>query len=193
MKTKMIMYFLTLVSWSSFAQHDHGSGQSSMPGRNKMKDMPHAYGAAPAFQIQLQEVLMASLQLKEALISSDASKASASIIGINNSISKVDMSLLKDEALMDWMGYLKIINENLDLINSSTDLVVQRNAFASFSDALYKNLKTFGSGGMVVYYDYCPMAKNKTGAYWLSDSKEIRNPYFGNDMLTCGKVKETIQ
>jgi Cu(I)/Ag(I) efflux system membrane fusion protein len=31
-----------------------------------------------------------------------------------------------------------------------------------------------------------------TGAYWISDSKEIRNPYFGDAMLTCGEVKKEL-
>jgi hypothetical protein len=44
-----------------------------------------------------------------------------------------------------------------------------------------------------VYYDYCPMAKNDQGANWLSDVKEIKNPYFGAKMLSCGEVQEMIQ
>ena len=193
MKTKMIVYFLTLVSWSTFAQHDHGSGQGSTPVHNRIKDMSHSYRAVPAFQMQLREVFIASLELKEALVSSDAGKTSASTPEVKNSISKVDMSLLNDEALMDWMSYLKTLNESVEQISASTDLSLQRKAFASFSDALYKSVKMFGLGGMRAYHEFCPMANNKAGAYWLSDSKEIRNPYFGNDMLTCGKVKETIR
>jgi hypothetical protein len=30
-------------------------------------------------------------------------------------------------------------------------------------------------------------------ANWLSDQKEIANPYYGNSMLTCGSVKETLE
>lgn len=43
-----------------------------------------------------------------------------------------------------------------------------------------------------LYKQYCPMAFNNTGAYWLSAEKEIRNPYFGDAMLSCGSVKETL-
>jgi Cu(I)/Ag(I) efflux system membrane fusion protein len=103
------------------------------------------------------------------------------------------LNLLKDEALMDWLGYLKILNENLDVIANSNDLTIQRKAFSLFSNSLYKSLKMFGAGGITVYYEHCPMANDKAGAYWLSNSKEIRNPYFGNEMLSCGKVKEILQ
>jgi Cu(I)/Ag(I) efflux system membrane fusion protein len=147
----------------------------------------------PEFQMQLHDVFVASLQLKDALILSDAAKATESVSQIRVALSKVDLALLKDEALMDWMGSLKILNENLERIGSSTDLTIQRQAFSSFSNGLYKSLKEFGAGGIIVYYVQCPMANDNAGAYWLSDTKEIRNPYLGNEMLTCGKVKETIQ
>ena len=192
MKTKFILYSLSLLTWSAFAQHDHSSGHSNAPAHSK-KENTHSHRAAPEFQAQLGEVFKASLQLKDALVSSDPLKASATVAEIKASISKVEMTMLKDEALMDWMSYLKILNENLDLISGSDDLPSQRKAFKLFSDALYRSLKTFGSGGITIYYDYCPMANGNTGGYWLSDSKEIRNPYFGNEMLSCGKVKETIQ
>jgi hypothetical protein len=44
-----------------------------------------------------------------------------------------------------------------------------------------------------VYVAYCPMANNNEGANWLSNDKEIKNPYFGDKMLRCGSVMETIQ
>ena len=43
-----------------------------------------------------------------------------------------------------------------------------------------------------VYLLHCPMAFNDTGADWLSNSTEIKNPYFGSKMLTCGSVKDSV-
>lgn len=192
MKTIFVIFSLTLMSSSVFAQHDHGSGHNSAPVHNK-NEIAHSHRAVPEFQMQLSEVFATSLQLKDALILSDAAKAAESVSQIRIAIAKVDLTLLKEEALMDWMGSLKILNENLERIGSSTDLVIQRKAFSYFSDALYKSLKEFGAGGIMVYYLQCPMANNNAGAYWLSDAKEIRNPYLGNQMLSCGKVKEIVQ
>ncbi|MBN8577904.1 MAG: DUF3347 domain-containing protein [Cytophagales bacterium] len=192
MKNSIIITSLILLAGSAVAQHDHGAGHTNAPTHSK-KETAHSHRAVPEFQQQLRGVFTASLQLKEALVSSDASKATLSASEIKSALTKVDLALLKDEALMDWMGYLKILNENLERIAGSNNLVLQRHAFSSFSDALYKSLKEFGAGGIMVYYAQCPMANNNSGAYWLSDSKEIRNPYFGSEMLTCGKVRETIQ
>lgn len=191
MKIKMIILGLFLIGHSVFAQHDHGGGHSIAPVHPKKEVAPSSL-ATREFQSQLSSVFNMSLQLKDALVSSDSDKAAATIPGIKETLTKVDLSLLKDEALMDWMGYLKIINENLDSIGSNKDLQSQRKAFSAFSDALYKGLKQFGSGGIMVYHDYCPMANNNKGAYWLSNEKEIKNPYFGGDKLSCGSVKEMI-
>jgi Cu(I)/Ag(I) efflux system membrane fusion protein len=46
--------------------------------------------------------------------------------------------------------------------------------------------------GKTVYYQFCPMANNNKGAYWLSESKVIRNPYFGEKMINCGETKEIL-
>lgn len=188
----VIVTSLILAAGVAVAQHNHGSGHTNAPAHNK-KETAHSHRAVSEFQMQLRGVFTASLQLKDALVSSDAEKATLSASEIKSALTKVDLALLKDEALMEWMGYLKILNENLERIAGSNDLVLQRHAFSSFSDALYKSLKEFGAGGIMVYHAQCPMANNNSGAYWLSDSKEIRNPYFGSKMLTCGKVKETIQ
>jgi len=37
------------------------------------------------------------------------------------------------------------------------------------------------------------MADNNKGAAWISAQKDIRNPYYGDAMLTCGRVIRTIQ
>ncbi len=192
MKSKTIILCLILLGEVTFAQHDHSAGHSTTPAHKK-KETAHSHRARPEFQLQLQQVFIASLQLNEALVSSNAANASASINEVKAAISKVDVNLLRDEALMDWLTYLKTFNENLDIISSSTDLATQRKAFLLFTDSLSKSLKTFGTGGLGIYQGHCPMANNNEGAHWLSLSKEIRNPYFGEEMLSCGKIKEVIR
>jgi Cu(I)/Ag(I) efflux system membrane fusion protein len=65
-------------------------------------------------------------------------------------------------------------------------------AFSEFSNQLYLTIKTFGLMGKTAYYQFCPMAFDDKGAYWLSEIKEIRNPYFGKKMNVCGETKETM-
>lgn len=73
------------------------------------------------------------------------------------------------------------------------DIEALRESFSVLSDNLYESLKTFGVSGVTVYHQFCPMAFDNKGAYWLSNNTEIINPYFGDEMLHCGSVVETIK
>jgi hypothetical protein len=68
----------------------------------------------------------------------------------------------------------------------------QREHFDMLSKDIYELAKSFGAG-QSLYYDHCPMYNNGKGANWLSESKEIHNPYLGKAMPDCGTVKETLQ
>ena len=82
--------------------------------------------------------------------------------------------------------------EAIEKINSTTDVEVQRDAFVTVTNSVEKILEGALSSGSV-YKQYCPMAFNNTGAYWLSNTKEIQNPYFGDKMLKCGRVANEIK
>lgn len=78
-------------------------------------------------------------------------------------------------------------------ITAASDIEAQRAAFQKLSNEMIAKVKQSGVASGEVYVEYCPMAFNDKGASWLSSSKEIRNPYFGDKMLTCGEVTETIK
>jgi len=78
-------------------------------------------------------------------------------------------------------------------ITAASDIEAQRNAYSSLSNEFINLVKKSGVNSGELYVDYCPMAMNDKGASWLSASKQIKNPYFGEKMMTCGEVKETIK
>ncbi len=93
---------------------------------------------------------------------------------------------------------LKLTDDYFDLesivLNLATayNIEKQRELFAQLTTALEPVIKESLNGGKV-YKQFCPMAFNNEGGYWLSDASEIYNPYFGDKMLRCGKVTETIE
>ena len=201
MKKQIMMIAVLFVALGTLnAQHDHGHAQKegskmdhSMHEGMKMKDGQMTYDVSGDFKQQLTEVYNASLELTNSFIASEVKSVSTSGSKVKAALGKVDMSLLKSsEAHMDWMMNLKEMNIALDKVGASTDIKAQRAAYASFNQALYKSLKAFGITAGTVYYQHCPMALDNKGGFWLSDSKEIKNPYFGNSMLTCGSTKEII-
>jgi Cu(I)/Ag(I) efflux system membrane fusion protein len=103
------------------------------------------------------------------------------------------MGLLENDPHMAWMDQLEILNNSIKTILSEDDIEKQRLAFSDFNNTFYKSLKMFGLTNDTVYYQFCPMAFNDKGAYWFSEMEEIRNPYFGDMMLSCGETKEIIK
>lgn len=77
-------------------------------------------------------------------------------------------------------------------IVESEDIETQRSAFVSVTNKVESMLEGAIKSGKV-YKQYCPMAFGNTGGYWLSNSKDIMNPYFGDKMLKCGRVSEEIE
>ena len=124
---------------------------------------------------ELKTVLTGYLDVKNALVSDDAAKAKAAATSLAASAGEYSGSL----------------NQTLQAISSTEDIEAQRAAFEQLSIAMY-DLAKDGSAGITLYKQYCPMAFDDKGAFWLSDNKEVLNPFFGSAMLRCGSVKETI-
>lgn len=76
-------------------------------------------------------------------------------------------------------------------IADSDNLKAQRKTFSDLSNEMETLLRGTITSGKI-YKDFCPMALNG-GAYWLSAIKDIRNPYYGAQMLSCGKVTEVLE
>ena len=53
-------------------------------------------------------------------------------------------------------------------------------------------MKADKTTGQKLYYDNCPMYNKGKGGNWISETKEIQNPYYGKSMRDCGSVKEEL-
>jgi hypothetical protein len=132
--------------------------------------------------LQPSELLISYYNIKDALVSGDAVKAAANaeqFVKNINSISTETVHESNKEALLKDAGK----------ISDTKDIKKQREYFSTFSANMYALSNSVKLSSEPVYYQYCPMKK----ATWLSSNKTIKNPYYGNAMLTCGKVTETIQ
>ena len=130
--------------------------------------------------------------MKEAYVLSDSKKVKDAAANVEETLKKVNMKLLMGDDHMAWMIQLEKLKKHLENIGKSGDIAKQRENFSAFNDVFYKSIKKFGISGVKAFYQFCPMALNNKGAYWLSDSKQIRNPYLGEKMMKCGTTKETL-
>jgi Protein of unknown function (DUF3347) len=155
----------------------------------------HASGseAAAALQEQMVRILQSYLKVKDASVASDAALVKSEAGNLRKVVKAVDAKMISGPALNDWSNYSNNLEMALSEITGSDDIEAQRTAFSALSENLYKSIKAYGLGTMTAYQEFCPMAFNDQGAYWISESKEIRNPYFGDKMLTCGRVTEELK
>ena len=144
------------------------------------------------FKSQLKGVFDKYIELKDALVKDNAEAAKNSAGKLLKNISEVDMKLLKEkEAHNHWMRLEKELKEAATPISKTDDIKKQREHFVPLSAHFINAVRTFGID-QKVFVEFCPMANNDVGAYWLSEDEEIRNPYFGKEMLNCGSVMEEI-
>ena len=173
--------------------HNHGGTEMGTATMEEEQSPVEPVETDPAFKQQLTNVYENYLVMKDAFVASEAHPVMVAAQDVEKSLKQVDMGLLKGDAHMDWMEQLKALERTISAISKSMDLDAQRTEFAEFNLAFYKSLKMFGLKDKTTYYQYCPMAIEDKGAYWFSATEEIRNPYFGDEMLTCGETKETLK
>ena len=162
------MLLLALVNWGAFAQHDHAKHDEKKMDANVAMFKDAKLGAAYEHYIHL----------KDALVTSKSDEA-------KNAAKELQMSLA---AVGDGK---KASDEAANVIKGST-LAEQRKAFLELSNEMILLVQGGKLSMGAIYKEYCPMY-GSSGGYWLSNEKQIKNPYFGDAMLNCGSVKETIQ
>lgn len=137
---------------------------------------------------QLQPVLDNYFLLKDALVKTDAKTASEKAATLLSSITAVKMEILKMDEHVIWMKILKDLTADSKSISETQDIKKQRDFFKSLSKNIYELIKV-SKPTEAIYYQYCPMQD----ANWLSKENAVKNPYYGSQMLSCGKTVETIK
>ena len=130
------------------------------------------------------------LTLKDQLVGDQ--KAGESAGKLLETLQSVDMNAFSQQAHMKWMDLQATLTEKSRSILQAGELKVQRRHFIDLSNAMITLVQTFQSPDDKLFVQFCPMADNDQGAFWLSSQEEIRNPYFGDMMLTCGEVRDQI-
>lgn len=140
----------------------------------------------------IKEVFDHYIHVKTALVNSDPAEAKNGANAMLQVMKGFDKSLLPAEQKSAYDKSIGSIRAAANNIAATSDLEKQREHFAALSNGAYELAKSFGAG-KTVYHEHCPMAMNDKGAMWLSESKEIKNPYYGEKMMTCGTVEEVIE
>lgn len=142
-----------------------------------------------AFQKQLQQAIPSYLEMKDAFVASNAGQVSAFAKAALKEFKAIKAGDLGNMEKSHFEQSLRM----LDAISNNENIENQREHFVILNENLIALAMNAEQGSNTLYVQKCPMANNNKGAIWLSAEKNIRNPYYGDAMLTCGSVIEEIK
>ena len=127
-----------------------------------------------------EQVVIDYLAVKDAMVETDMEATRVHAVKLLESLKKVPEKSYGDAA------------EAANAIVGAENMEMQRQIFHKLSHIMFDILKNDNPTDVVLYKQYCPMAFNNEGAFWISAEKNIMNPYFGDKMLKCGVVQEEL-
>lgn len=136
-----------------------------------------------------EDVINAYFHIKNALASDNAKDAASAGKELQTALTefgKQPMNATQKKAFADIAK--EVANNAAHISKNADNIKQQREYFLDLSNNMYDLVKAFGSP-QTLYKAYCSMAKGM----WLSETKTIKNPYYGNEMSACGELKETIK
>lgn len=172
---------------------DHIARDTEMADMDMEAEPDEDYDAPVEFKEQLTDVYQQYLIMKNHFVETAPGKVREAAGDVQESLNDIDMSLLAGAAHEKYMKHANELKTTIGAIAASSDIDQQRREFSRFNEHFSEIIRSFGLAGETAYYQYCPMANQDKGAYWFSETNEIRNPYFGDEMLMCGETRDTIK
>ena len=196
MKTLIYITVLTVASFSIVACNNAGKSTSAKDTTASSQNIAATSAKQDADSKTLAPIkalVVNYLQLKNALAADNSNDAATAGTALADGFGKFDKSALtaaQKKSFEDIADDAKEMAEHIG--KSAGKLPHQREHFDMLSKDMIDVVKLFGAG-QPLYVDHCPMYNEKKGADWLSETKQIKNPYMGSGMSTCGSVKEELK
>lgn len=176
----VIMTFIIISCNQTSNKNEQSSNDTTAAGKEEAKN----FSIAP--------IITDYLSLKNAFVSDDDKAAAAAGKKLLTTLNNVDMKAVPADKHKEYMDIADDAKEHAEHIGENVgNIHHQREHFALLSEDLSDLIGLFGTS-QTLYQDHCPMFNDGKGAVWFSENKEIKNPYYGSKMITCGKVQRTI-
>ena len=185
--------FVIVILFSFSACNSNGSKENNTKSSDTTQANISVNNVTEKKAVTSNEVLAAYLQLKNALVNDNGKEAATAAKEIITAWKKIDQASLTAEQKKIYDDVNEDIQEHAEHISKNGDKIEhQREHFDLLSDIIYELVKGIPLG-RTLYKDRCLMYNDNKGAIWLSEVREIKNPYYGKKMLTCGVIKEEIK
>lgn len=164
------------------------AGHGGMAG-DSMPEMPLRVPVLDSFVFALKPVYAAYLDAQESLAADDLGGFIQAASDIKTALGFVEEAGLVGEPLAEW----RRAAARLRVEDAITSIDTARARFERMSEGVIALQRRFGHRGSETWsLAHCPMASDNKGADWLQRGTQINNPYFGDQMLRCGEIRETF-
>ena len=191
--TIMVMAFISLTTMScKDAKKEHNNDEGHNTEMNHDNSDGHHDGKKKKMAMNgdtnSQTILNDYFNLKDALVVDDNAKAKELGATLATSLGKLDISKFTDAQQSELKDIIEDATEHAEHISESP-IAHQREHFKVLSKDITDMVAITGTQ-VKLYEQFCPMYDG--GSAWLSMSKDIKNPYYGSKMMSCGKVQKEI-
>ena len=143
---------------------------------------------------QFAPVLASYYEIKNALVADNGVLAATKAKVMKTALNAIDAKswTAKDRVFYETLAK-KLETDAEHIGDNAKKIDHQREHFITLSNNITSVTKTLKINAETTYLQFCPMANDGKGAFWLSQESKVKNPYYGKSMLTCGSVKETLK
>jgi len=185
----------TVASCNNTSNEKQASATTETPKQEEVQK-PVTSQLSEAGTGKLMAVVTDYYLLKDAFVATDAAKADEAAKRLNTSVDSMTAFLKTDSAhagMQPYLDTMKVFSTDLSDAKKNENIDKKRASFEKIGDAMFAVLKAADLKNAHVYRQFCPMAFDDKGAYWLSSEEEIKNPYFGKKMLECGEIRDSLK
>lgn len=173
--------------------HNHGGGAMPTTNETSKNTVAKQVSVSQNAKDALKPLFTEYLVMKDALTNDNLEVAKKAGSNILKTVDGLNMALFTGESHNVWMGLSSDLKNTLQHVQHFKTLEEIRKAFQQVSNTMIGLETSFNTNDEALYVMHCPMANNNKGADWVSTSKEVKNPYYGQSMLTCGEITKEIK
>lgn len=178
----------SLSETKTLPQHDSVVSAEQVTAPVQKTETPKMQDQSQNFSIE--STVKDYLALKNALVADNDKSAASTAKQLLTTLKNIDINSIPAAKQKEYKEIADDAKENAEHIGDNAGKIDhQRGHLAFLSKDVSDLIALFGSS-QKLYQDHCPMFNDGKGAVWISETKAIKNPYYGNQMLSCGSVKK---
>jgi len=179
---------MAVIALSAISCKDANKNEPAVPMSNQMHQADLNAEGEIVNEQNPSAILGEYLSIKDALVKDNSEEAADAGAELVSAFDAFDASGYSDSQQNELKDIVMDAKEHAQHISESP-MEHQREHFKILSKDITDMVAITGSE-QKLYEQFCPMYDK--GSAWLSASNEVKNPYYGSEMLTCGKVQREI-